>query len=122
MDYLAELWLNGSRVGGHEGGEAPLLLDVTDAIRAAGNNLLAVRVLNSTNEPIDGIVLSETPHRNKVFPYRAGASYHHGGIVDSERNLAPGDTLVETELHVAQPRLWELNELNLYRMTATRSG
>jgi len=179
VDYLAEVWLNGTRVGGHEGGESPFVLDVTDAIRAGGNNLLAVRVLNPANEPIDGIVLSETPHRNKVIPYRAGASYNHGGIVDSvellvvpavriddlfarpetktgkirvqarvhnagqreaaarleftvapansgetieyivlERNLLPGDTLVETELHVAQPRLWELNEPNLYRVTA----
>ena len=179
VDYLAEVWLNGTRVGQHEGGESPFVLDVTDAIRAGGNNLLAVRVLNPTNEPIDGIVLSETPHRNKVIPYRAGASYNHGGIVDSvellvvpavriddlfarpdtktgksacrpevhnagqreaaaqfeftvapansgetierivlDRNLPPGDTLVETELHVAQPRLWELNEPNLYRVTA----
>ena len=35
-----------------------------------------------------------------------------------DRNLPSGDTLVETELHVAQPRLWELNEPNLYRVTA----
>ncbi|MBM3890684.1 MAG: glycoside hydrolase family 2, partial [Verrucomicrobia bacterium] len=55
----------------------------TETIRAGGKNLLAVRVLNPTNEPIDGIVLGETPHRNKVIPYRAGASYNHGGIVDS---------------------------------------
>ena len=34
-----------------------------------------------------------------------------------DRNLPSGDTLVETELHVAQPRLWELNEPNLYRVT-----
>ncbi|MBM3888432.1 MAG: glycoside hydrolase family 2, partial [Verrucomicrobia bacterium] len=83
VDYLAEVWLNGTRVGGHEGGESPFVLDVTETIRAGGKNLLAVRVLNPTNEPIDGIVLGETPHRNKVIPYRAGASYNHGGIVDS---------------------------------------
>ena len=44
---------------------------------------MAVRVLNPTHETIDGIVLNETPHRNKVIPYGAGASYNHGGIVDS---------------------------------------
>ena len=48
VDYLAEVWLNGTRVGEHEGGESPFVLDVTDAIRAGGNNLLAVRVLNPT--------------------------------------------------------------------------
>ena len=56
---------------------------MTDAIKPARANRLAVRVLNPTHEPIDGIVLNETPHRNKVIPYRAGASYNHGGIVDS---------------------------------------
>jgi len=183
VDYLAEVWLNGTPVGQHEGGESPFVLDVTDAIRAGEKNRLAVRVLNPTNEPIDGIVLSETPHRNKVIPYRAGASYNHGGIVDSvellvvpsiriddlfarpdtktgkirvqarvrnagqretpaqfefsvapaargetlerivlDRNLPPGESLVETELHVAQPRLWELNEPNLYRVTARVRG
>ncbi len=35
-----------------------------------------------------------------------------------DRKLPPGDTLVETELYVAEPRLWELNEPNLYRVTA----
>jgi len=183
VDYLAEVWLNGTRVGQHEGGESPFVVDVTDAIRAGGKSLLAVRVLNPTNEPIDGIVLSETPHRNKVIPYRAGASYNHGGIVDSvellvvpavriddlfarpdtktgkirvqarvhnggqheaaaqfefsvapaasgetlqrivlDRNLPSGESLVETELHVAQPRLWDLNEPNLYRVTTRVSS
>ena len=63
VDYRAEVWLNGTRVGEHEGGETPFVLDVTDAIRTGANkkNLLAVRVLNPTHERIDGIVLAETP-------------------------------------------------------------
>src|SRR5262245_44164603 len=65
IDYMAEGWLNGVPVGGHEGGETPFTLDVTDALDPAGENLLAVRVLNPTDEPIDGIKLQETPHRNK---------------------------------------------------------
>lgn len=182
VDYLAEVWLNGTRVGGHEGGESPFVLDVTEPIRAGGKNLLAVRVLNPTNEPIDGVVLGETAHRNKVIPYRAGGSYNHGGIVDSvellvvpavrvedvfarpdtatgkirvqaqvrnagqretttqleltvapaasgetlqrmilDRKLPPGDTLVEAELRVAEPRRWELNDPFLYRVTV-RAG
>ena len=38
----------------------------------AQTNRLAVRVLNPTHEPIDGIVLNETPHRNKALPYSSG--------------------------------------------------
>ncbi len=179
VDYKADVWLNGVSVGGHEGGETPFTLDVTDAIKANANNRLAVRVLNPTHEPIDGIVLNQTPHRNKVIPYHAGASYNHGGIVDSvellivpavriegvfaradaktgkirlhvnlqnaaerearvqlefavapaasgetldatviARNLPPGDSVTEAELQVTDPRLWQLNEPNLYRVTA----
>ncbi|MCP4643075.1 MAG: glycoside hydrolase family 2, partial [bacterium] len=83
VDYLAEVWLNGTPVGGHEGGETPFELDVTDAIKPGEHNALAVRVLNPTHERIDGIVLNETPHRCKVMPYHAGAAYNHGGITGS---------------------------------------
>ena len=81
VDYLAEVWLNGVYAGGHEGGESPFTLDITDIIEQKSENLLVVRVLNPTNEPIDGIILKQTPHRNKVEPYVTGGSYNHGGIV-----------------------------------------
>ncbi len=83
VDYLAEVWLNGVPVGGHEGGEGPFVLDVTAALRPGKENLLAVRVLNPTNEPIDGIALPFIPRRCKVIPFRAGALYNDGGIVDT---------------------------------------
>ncbi|NQU12358.1 glycoside hydrolase family 2 [bacterium] len=178
VDYLAEVWLNGVRVGGHEGGETPFVLDVTDTIRAGVKNLLVVRVLNPTHKRIDGIVLNETPKQARRIPYRAGAAYNHGGITGSvellatpavrvedlfaqaepktgtiriranvrnateaaargrleftvapaasgetlhaaviERELSHGDTLVEAEIKVDQPRLWELNAPFLYRVT-----
>lgn len=180
VDYLAEVWLNGVSVGGHEGGETPFELDVTEAIRAGAPNLLAVRVVNPTHERIDGIVLNETPHRCKVMPYRAGAAYNHGGITGSvalklvpevriqdvfvradtgtgtvwiqatvrnagneavkgrleftlapattgvtfeaqgqERDLAPGDTLVETRIRVEDPKIWDLSTPFLYRAGVT---
>ncbi|MGA2496962.1 MAG: sugar-binding domain-containing protein [Tepidisphaeraceae bacterium] len=178
VDYRAEVWLNGTRVGEHEGGETPFVLDVTDAIRAGVKNLLAVRVLNPTHDRIDGIVLNETPKQARVIPYSAGAAYNHGGITGSvellatpavrvedlfaraepktgvikirvsmhnaakalargrveftvapaasgetlrvavvERDLPPGDTLVEAEVKIDQPRCWELNDPFLYRVT-----
>ncbi len=169
-------------MGGHEGGESPFLLDVTETIKPHEPNLLAVRVLNPTHEPIDGIVLNETPHRNKALPYRAGSAWDQGGIIDSvelllvpavriaelfvrpdwqtgkigvqvqvhnagpavrghielavaaaasgktvdfrarERDFPPDETSLETELQVVSPRLWELNDPFLYRVTARVSA
>jgi hypothetical protein len=178
-DYMAEVWLNGVQAGAHEGGEDPFVLDVTDAIKPNATNRLAVRVLNPTSEPIEGIVLAETPHRNKTAPYSPGSDFNYGGLTDSvelllappvrvedlfvrpdpatglvrvqvnlrnagqqaasvhvgftvapaasgetldatgfDRQLPPGDTLVEAKLAVAQPRLWDLNDPFLYRVTA----
>jgi hypothetical protein len=95
VDYLAEVWLNGVRVGGHEGGETPFVLDVTDAIKPNEKNRLAVRVLNPTNEPIDGIILAQTARRCKVVPFSAGAIFDHGGITDSVELLAVPPIRVE---------------------------
>jgi len=83
VDYLAEVWVNDKAVGGHEGGETPFTLDVTDALKAEGPNRLTVRVLNPKAEPIDGIVLGETAHRNKVpSGIGVGGSYNSGGITE----------------------------------------
>jgi hypothetical protein len=87
VDYTAEVWLNGVPVGGHEGGETPFVPNAA--------NRLAVRVLNPTHEPIDGLTLNQTPRRAKVIPYSAGASYNHGGIVDSVELLAVPATSIE---------------------------
>ncbi len=82
VDYLADVWLNGQPVGGHEGADTPFSLDLTSALRPGDDNLLAVRVLNPTDEPIDGIRLVETPHRNKnIKNYQPGRGYNIGGIV-----------------------------------------
>jgi hypothetical protein len=80
VDYLAEVWVNGEHVGRHEGGEAPFELDATAAVRL-GENLLAVRVVNPGNERVDGLVLGEIPHRNKIVPHQPGCTYNYGGIL-----------------------------------------
>lgn len=55
VDYMAEVWLNGSCLGFCEGGETAFEFDVTDSIRKTGENLLAVRVINTCGKDIDGI-------------------------------------------------------------------
>jgi hypothetical protein len=179
VDYKADVWLNDAPAGSHEGGESPFVLDVTDSIKTNAANRLAVRVLNPTHQPIDGIVLNETPHRNKAMPFNSGSAWNQGGIMDSvellvapavrvadlfarpdwktgviriqatvvnaaaqpkrgklelavapsaggetlaaakiDRELPAGETLVEAELRVTSPRLWELGDPYLYRVTA----
>ena len=80
VDYMGDVWVNGRRVGGHEGGETPFEVDVTKAVRRGRQNLVAVRVLNPTNEPIDGVVLGQTPHDNRRMPHKFGAAFNIGGI------------------------------------------
>ncbi len=43
VNYLAEVWLNGQRLGAHEGGHLPFAFDITEIVRDA-DNLLVVRV------------------------------------------------------------------------------
>jgi hypothetical protein len=55
VDYFAEVWLNGVKVGEHEGGYLPFELDVTSAARP-GANSVTVRV----DDPLE--IFAEIPH------------------------------------------------------------
>ncbi len=81
VDYLAEVWLNGAAVGGHEGGETPFTLDVTERIKPGARNRLVVRVLNPMHEMIDGICLNhlndEWAKRHPIFE-----GMPSGGLLD----------------------------------------
>jgi beta-galactosidase len=82
VDYLADVWLNGQPVGGHQGVDTPFCLDLTSTLKPGDHNLLALRVLNPTDEPIDGIRLVKTPHLNKNHKnYQPGRSFNTGAIV-----------------------------------------
>ena len=95
VDYKCDVWLNDTVVGSHEGGESAFVFDVTGIVKPGQTNRLAVRVLNPTHEPVDGIVLNETPHRNKALPYRSGSAWNQGGIWDSVEVLTVPQAWVE---------------------------
>ena len=110
VDYLAEVYVNGTLIGRHEGAEDPFELDATDAIRPGASKLLAVRVLNPTHEPIEGIALADTPRSCRTYPIVPGAIYNVGGIVDSVELLVAPAVRVEN-LHVKPD--WKTGQLHL---------
>ena len=50
VDQSCEVFINGIRVGGHEGGYLPFTLDVTDAMKNACAHTLTVKVWDSSNQ------------------------------------------------------------------------
>lgn len=43
VDWQADVWVNGAKVGSHTGGYTPFSLDITPALNAKGDNELVVR-------------------------------------------------------------------------------
>ncbi len=106
VDYLADVWLNGSYLGRHEGGETPFQFDVSDWLKFEGENLLAVRVLCPCNDPIDGFVLGQVPHRNRADyrNYSNGSGMNMGGILypvslQAEPVVRVADLFVRGDIH-----------------------
>ncbi|GAA2833347.1 glycoside hydrolase family 2 TIM barrel-domain containing protein [Crossiella cryophila] len=52
VNSVAEVWLNGTRLGEHRGGYAAFRFDATAALRIGQDNILAVRVNNAANPDI----------------------------------------------------------------------
>ncbi len=78
-DYLAEVWLNGTPAGLHEGGDTPFFADVTQAVRGDGPQRLVVRVLNPGNQPIDGITKMNSPQGYKNYGFQSWG-WNPGGL------------------------------------------
>lgn len=68
---VAEVWLNGRKLGEHRGGFSRFRFDATSALARGGSNVLAVKVDNSA--PAPGSSTSD------VFPL-AGDFFVHGGL------------------------------------------
>jgi hypothetical protein len=63
VDYRADLYVNGEKVGSHEGGYLPFACDITRVARV-GENEVAVRVADPGAKPdvVEGIRYAEIPH------------------------------------------------------------
>ncbi|HYN90167.1 MAG TPA: glycoside hydrolase family 2 TIM barrel-domain containing protein, partial [Ardenticatenaceae bacterium] len=64
VDYHARVWLNGERVGEHEGGYLPFELPLDDSLRLEGGNQLVVRVLDPGDDAsrTPQVPFAEIPH------------------------------------------------------------
>ena len=71
----AKVWVNGTAVGGHQGGYTAFAFDITDAVVFGQENLLAVRADNSNNPAIAPWMAAE----NLSFPYSFDYAVY-GGI------------------------------------------
>jgi beta-galactosidase len=49
---VAEVWVNGTRLGNHRGGFAAFAFDATEALKVGGDNLIAVKVSNAYDRDI----------------------------------------------------------------------
>ena len=63
VDYLATVWVNGQRVGEHEGGYLPFEFDISGVVRQ-GDNEIVVRVADPTDDTTrwPAVPFSEIPH------------------------------------------------------------
>ena len=136
VDYLVEVWINGKSVGGHEGSETPFYFDVTDQLIKDGKNLLVVRVLNPTYQPIEGIALKDTPSGGKQYPVSGNTAYNSGGIIGSvELSVTPAVYVkdlfvvpdwktgkVKIEATVLSTRLQESSSSIAFNISEARNG
>jgi beta-galactosidase len=71
VNYVADIWVNGTWVGYHEGGYTPFALDVTDYLNYDGiSNTIAVRV---DNPPWDS--------RTDIVPAKTNDWHNYTGII-----------------------------------------
>ncbi len=73
--YRAEVWLNGTYLGSHEGAYTPFSFDVTPVVRAGAENELVVRVASlAKGHEVDGMALAQCPASKQSWYYT------HGGL------------------------------------------
>jgi beta-galactosidase len=69
-NYIADVWLNGTWLGYHEGGSTPFAFDATTNVKFGATNTLAVRVDN----PAWGT-------RNDIVPWGLADWWNFGGLI-----------------------------------------
>jgi len=106
VNYLADVWLNGVRLGQHEGGHLPFEFDVTPHVRPEGN-LLVVRVEgelapdrvppgNVPPDPLD--TFPSTSYPSASFDFFPFCGIHRPVLLYATSHDAIADLTVVTEI------------------------
>ncbi len=93
--YFCECWLNGKKLGSHEGGFTPFEFDVTSRLRS-GENELVVRVINPpTNHEVDGFRSGSPLNQGSLPVGKAAWYFNFGGIWQEVELIATEKLYVE---------------------------
>jgi hypothetical protein len=91
VDYFSEVFVNGKRVGEHEGGYTPFTFDITDALRA-GPNELVVRVVDPPMDEKENrarfpaMMYNEIPHGKQNWYVQTGGIWQPVSLRVCPRN------------------------------------
>jgi beta-glucuronidase len=89
--YKSRVWLNGSKIGGHEGGHTEYFFDVTAHLKSL--NFLAVEINNQpTTQTIPGWAMKLVSDRNLWYDW-----WHYGGVVRDAWLTVTGDAFIRRQ-------------------------
>ncbi len=117
--YFTEVWLNGERLGEHEGLGAPFEFEITGRLRP--ENELVARVINPTiNAPIDGFRAGAPLNQSDLPVGKAAWYFNYGGLWQGVDLLVTGPARIE---HVfIKPRLKSRSADVSFRVNTAASG
>jgi beta-glucuronidase len=113
VNYLAEVWLNGTRLGAHEGGHLPFEFDITEHLRAEDNRLV-VRVdgelapdrVPPGKVPLDPLdTFGRTHHPDTTFDFFPFCGIHRPALLYATPADAIADLTVTTAIDEASGRV-----------------
>jgi len=81
VSYWCECWLNGQKIGEHEGLSDPFSFDVSGILLPGRKNQLVVRVINPPhNHEVDGLRSGAPLNQSDLPVGKAGWYYNYGGL------------------------------------------
>ena len=98
--YKSDVWLNGVKLGSHEGGYTPYVFDITDVANLGSENVIAIKLNNHTGmETLPAHLVTENL-------YRYGYDWWgYGGIVRDVYILITDKVFIENVKVAADPDL-----------------